>query len=155
MAKCGAKKRSGGSCNSPAMPNGKCRLHGGATPAVNTTNIKHGFYSRGYTAEEKEKVEKLKVGSLESELAAARITLERAFAQPELMEDGKTPNEHYRPDIIERMLMLIGRLEKQHNEINQDTDDNIDWAAIGKLGASVAKEMGATEIPRGTTETDN
>lgn len=29
MSYCGAKKRSGGECKQPAMPNGRCRLHGG------------------------------------------------------------------------------------------------------------------------------
>lgn len=44
---CGAKTRSGGRCQQPAMPNGKCRMHGGlslvgaAVPA-----FKHGRYSK-------------------------------------------------------------------------------------------------------------
>jgi hypothetical protein len=155
MAKCGAKKRKGGECNSPAMPNGRCRLHGGKTPETNQNAVKHGFYSKCYTPQERIDVETLRVGNLEAEIAAARITLKRAFSVSEFQEDGKTRNEHYRPDIIERMLMLIGRLEKQHNEINTDIGDGIDWAAVGKLGASVAKEMGATEIPRGAAQTDN
>jgi len=123
MAKCGAKKRKGGECNSPAMPNGRCRLHGGATPAHNPTNTKHGFYAKCYTDEEKLEVERLKVGSLEAELAAARITLKRAFSVPEFDEHGQR-NEHYRPDIIERQLMLIGRLEKQHSEITGGDDND-------------------------------
>jgi hypothetical protein len=31
-ARCGAKTRRGTSCQSPAMRNGRCRMHGGATP---------------------------------------------------------------------------------------------------------------------------
>jgi hypothetical protein len=30
--RCGARTRSGKPCRSPAMPNGRCRLHGGASP---------------------------------------------------------------------------------------------------------------------------
>ena len=30
--RCGAKTRAGCPCKGPAMPNGRCRMHGGATP---------------------------------------------------------------------------------------------------------------------------
>ena len=30
--RCGAKTRAGSPCKGPAMPNGRCRMHGGATP---------------------------------------------------------------------------------------------------------------------------
>lgn len=40
---CGAKKRDGGSCPTPAMPNGKCRMHGGKSTGSGT--LKHGRYS--------------------------------------------------------------------------------------------------------------
>jgi hypothetical protein len=33
-ARCGARNRAGNPCRSPAMPNGKCRLHGGASPGA-------------------------------------------------------------------------------------------------------------------------
>src|SRR3954466_1529332 len=32
--RCGAKTRSGRPCHSPAMPNGRCRMHGGASPGA-------------------------------------------------------------------------------------------------------------------------
>jgi hypothetical protein len=122
MAKCGAKTRSNGVCKGQAMPNGRCRLHGGKTPETNQNAIKHGFYSKCYTEIERAEVEQLKVGNLEAELAMARITLKRAASIDEFQEDGKTRNEHYRPDIIERQLMLIGRLEKQHFDIIAETE---------------------------------
>lgn len=43
--RCGAKTRSGQSCCSPAMPNGRCRMHGGAStgaPEGNRSALKHG-----------------------------------------------------------------------------------------------------------------
>lgn len=44
---CGAKTRSGGECQKPPMPNGRCRLHGGACPAGPAhPNYKTGRYSR-------------------------------------------------------------------------------------------------------------
>jgi hypothetical protein len=32
--RCGARTRSGNPCRSPAMPNGRCRMHGGASPGA-------------------------------------------------------------------------------------------------------------------------
>jgi hypothetical protein len=45
---CGAKTRSGGLCRQPAMPNGRCRLHGGKSKS----GKEHGRYRIGeYTKE--------------------------------------------------------------------------------------------------------
>jgi hypothetical protein len=46
--RCGAKTRKGTPCQSPAMPNGRCRMHGGKSPGPPKGNInawKHGGYS--------------------------------------------------------------------------------------------------------------
>ena len=52
--RCGAKTRRGTQCRSPAMPNGRCRMHGGTSPGPRTAAgierirravIKHGWYS--------------------------------------------------------------------------------------------------------------
>lgn len=46
--KCGAKTRQGKVCKSPAMKNGRCRMHGGAStgaPRGNKNAWKHGKYS--------------------------------------------------------------------------------------------------------------
>jgi hypothetical protein len=54
-ARCGAKNRRGTPCQCPAMPNGRCRLHGGLstgpkTPAgierIRRAVTKHGRYSK-------------------------------------------------------------------------------------------------------------
>jgi hypothetical protein len=53
--RCGARTRRGTSCACPAMPNGRCRLHGGLSTGPRTpaglersrrARWKHGFYSR-------------------------------------------------------------------------------------------------------------
>jgi len=47
--RCGAKTRSGSLCKSPAMPNGRCRLHGGKStgpPKGNQNALKHGYYTQ-------------------------------------------------------------------------------------------------------------
>jgi hypothetical protein len=54
-ARCGAKNRRGTSCRCPAMPNGRCRLHGGLSTGARTAEgierirqavTKHGRYSK-------------------------------------------------------------------------------------------------------------
>ena len=52
--KCGAKTRKATSCLSPAMKNGRCRMHGGKSTGAKTlagiekikkSNLKNGFYT--------------------------------------------------------------------------------------------------------------
>ncbi len=45
--RCGAKTRVAGKCQSPAMPNGRCRMHGGKSPGAPHSD-KHGRYKNGY-----------------------------------------------------------------------------------------------------------
>jgi len=50
----GAKTRKGTPCKSPAMKNGRCRMHGGAStgaPKGNKNAFKHGRYSTEAAAE--------------------------------------------------------------------------------------------------------
>ncbi len=57
MAHCGAKTRSGGTCKQPAMPNGRCRLHGGKStgaPKGNQNATKWGLLSKYITPEQVE-----------------------------------------------------------------------------------------------------
>ncbi len=60
--RCGAKTRSGTPCKSPAMANGRCRMHGGTSTGPRTpeglersrkANLKSGFYSAKSIAERK------------------------------------------------------------------------------------------------------
>ena len=48
--RCGAKTRRGSPCRSPAMPNGRCRMHGGASPGAPrgeaNGNYKHGLLTK-------------------------------------------------------------------------------------------------------------
>jgi hypothetical protein len=44
---CGAKTRRGSPCQNPAMKNGRCRMHGGATPrGTDLPQFRHGRYSK-------------------------------------------------------------------------------------------------------------
>ena len=47
--RCGAQTRSRSPCRAPAMPNGRCRMHGGASPGAArgkaNGNYKHGRFT--------------------------------------------------------------------------------------------------------------
>ena len=55
--RCGARTRKGNPCRSPAMANGRCRMHGGRSPGApqgNGNALKHGRYSATAIAERRE-----------------------------------------------------------------------------------------------------
>ncbi|MFK5600652.1 HGGxSTG domain-containing protein [Methylobacterium sp. HMF5984] len=56
--RCGAKTRSGSPCRSPAMPNGRCRMHGGSSPGAPKGKAngmyRHGRYTNEALAERRE-----------------------------------------------------------------------------------------------------
>lgn len=55
--RCGAKTRSWKPCRSPAMTNGRCRMHGGKSPGApigNSNALRHGFYTADSIAERRQ-----------------------------------------------------------------------------------------------------
>jgi hypothetical protein len=55
--RCGARTRSGKGCRSPAMKNGRCRMHGGSSPGApmgNKNAFKHGRYTAEAVARRRE-----------------------------------------------------------------------------------------------------
>jgi len=55
--RCGAKTRIETYCRSPAMANGRCRMHGGASPGApkgNKNALRHGRYSADAIARRRE-----------------------------------------------------------------------------------------------------
>jgi hypothetical protein len=59
--RCGARTRSGTPCRGPAMPNGRCRMHGGPSTGPRTpegkeraSRWKHGRYSHATIAKRRE-----------------------------------------------------------------------------------------------------
>ena len=45
--RCGARTRSGRQCQSAAMPNGRCRMHGGAPGSGAPRGVRNGSYRHG------------------------------------------------------------------------------------------------------------
>src|SRR5207249_8878675 len=61
--RCGARTRSGNSCRAPAMPNGRCRRHGGPSPGApkgNKNALKHGLYTAEASTRQRELSEKMR-----------------------------------------------------------------------------------------------
>jgi hypothetical protein len=55
--RCGARTRAGRPCESPAMSNGRCRMHGGKSPGAPTGNDnarKHGLYTADAISERRD-----------------------------------------------------------------------------------------------------
>lgn len=83
MAKhCGAKTRAGGKCKAPAMANGRCRVHGGASTGPkdargNLNARTHGFYSDALTVDERKLWHRVEIGTLDDEIRLMKIKLHR------------------------------------------------------------------------------
>jgi hypothetical protein len=69
--RCGARTRSGTPCRCPAMPNGKCRIHGGLSPGA-PRGTANGNYRDGYwtreAVEERKFIRSLVKGTLGDKL---------------------------------------------------------------------------------------
>ena len=79
VRQCGAKTRAGSPCRSPAMCNGRCRMHGGASTGPRTpeglarsrrAHWKHGRYSEEARALRRQLREQARLARWEAEQAA-------------------------------------------------------------------------------------
>ena len=87
-SKCEAKTRSSRPCQSFAMPNGRCRMHGGVIKSWKNKNqfqpgnkaaVTHGLYCSELTEKEIELLPYVKLGSLDEEITMLRLKLRRAY----------------------------------------------------------------------------
>nr|WP_286948269.1 HGGxSTG domain-containing protein [Pseudomonas sp. UBA6718] len=91
MATCGAKTRSGQPCQAQAMPNGRCRMHGGKAAETHKGNQnarKHGIYSDTLTADEEGLWDLIDVSSLDDQIRIAELQLRRALIAQNKAEAG-------------------------------------------------------------------
>lgn len=114
--RCGAATRSGGKCNSWAMANGRCRMHGGKAGRP----IVHGRYSvkhRQSLAHKVESFEQAPIDNLANELAILRALTDDYLSR---FEDGV----HLPADDILRLkdlLESIGRMVERIAKIRNST----------------------------------
>lgn len=126
MAHCGAKTRSGQPCRNRAMPNGRCRMHGGkntGAPKSNQNAKTHGLYASALTDEEKRLWNQIELGNVDDELRMAKIRLARALrlemtdADLELIERTESPT-------------MLGGLPDYDELVKAETFKRRDWSPI-------------------------
>jgi len=75
-------RQTGKPCRNFAMPNGRCRLHGGKNvpaPKGHQRALKHGLYVKGLLKEEKKLIPYVKLGTVDEEITMLKIKLRRAY----------------------------------------------------------------------------
>lgn len=96
MPECGARTRSGASCRTPAMANGRCRMHGGKSKGAKKGNkyrAKPGsLYSKFLTDEERQISDSIVLGSIDDELRLTRIRLMRALGREDRIDEEADPD---------------------------------------------------------------
>ena len=88
---CGAKTRAGTPCKNRAMPNGRCRLHGGKSagaPKDNVNAVKFGIYRNRLTDEEAAHDTQINEqrGNLDAEADLVRIMIDRVLKEMEKID---------------------------------------------------------------------
>ena len=126
---CGAKTRAGTPCATPAMPNGRCRMHGGKStgaPLGNDNAVKHGIYRATLTDEEREGYDSLELGSVDHELRLARIRLARTLKAE---RDGVKVDQDY-GYVVDRFLGRIDGLERTRQRLMEESGRHDDVILI-------------------------
>lgn len=115
---CGAKTRSGGTCKSVAMDNGRCRMHSGRNnddkrPNLPGRPVEHGIYSKYLKDNLGELAGKFKADpeflSLQDEIALIKVMLNKYV-------DSKT---HNLETIDEDKISVINGLVEQVRKLNE------------------------------------
>jgi hypothetical protein len=120
-SKCGAKAKSTGLlCQSYAMPNGRCRMHGGIVRPErnrnqfakgNKASVKHGLYSDRIFDDEKRIYPAIEVGNLDEEIKMLKIKLRRTHGAQKILE------KQHRSEEIRSLSTLIGQVELKRKKL--------------------------------------
>lgn len=115
MAICGAKTRSGQPCKAQAMPNGRCRMHGGKATETHKGNknaAKPGsIYSKYLTDEEQADFHDAELGRVDDEIRMTKVLLGRVLL---------AAGDNYHP-LADRYLGRIESLEKTRLALSMAT----------------------------------
>lgn len=116
LSTCGATKRDGGVCSAPAMPNGRCRIHGGKSTGPNNPYVTHGLYRRRLDEEERQVYDALVADphydDMTKEIAMLRIMIDRCLRAIMEGEEWRVPLQTM-PLYIDKLLKLITRMRPQ------------------------------------------
>lgn len=115
--RCGAKTRDGDPCKNAAMPNGRCRMHGGTNPG---RPIITGRYSLKHRQALQEKVSEFlndeRPGDLMSELALMRGLLQDYLERFQESIPLKYENTQHVFDMIESISRTVERISRMLNQ---------------------------------------
>jgi hypothetical protein len=107
----------------PAMPNGRCRMHGGTNtgaPPGNDNAVKHGIYRSTLTEGERADYDSLQLGDVDHELRLVRVRLARALKAE---RDGNDPKRDYTAT-IDSLLARIAGLELTRKKLGDAADED-------------------------------
>ena len=122
--RCGAKTRAGAPCSARAMPNGRCRMHGGTSvggPVGNDNAVKHGIYRSTLSEDERADYDSLQLGDVDHELRLVRVRLARALKAE---RDSEDPKRDY-TDTVDRLLARITSLELTRRKLADVADGDV------------------------------
>lgn len=129
--RCGAKTRKGTPCRQLALPNGRCKLHGGAARGPRdklvrpAKSLARGLYSDVLFPWEEDVYAACAIGTLEQELKLLRVQLRRALLAQRNYELVMESLGEFRedPDAADIPPELLRLLEFQDYEFKIDIED--------------------------------
>lgn len=146
---CGAKTKSGHCRSYILMRNGRCRLHGGATPrGIASASWKHGRYSKVMPKRLMERyaaaLNDPELGSVRDEMAATTARIGELF---ERLDYGETHALIERLESIHDAMVIAlidddpvkQLVERLGEALRQSTSDRSTWAEIGECQDRIAR----------------
>ena len=118
---CGAKNRQGKACQRSPMPNGRCKLHGGATPSgPDSPHYKHGRYALAFRGKLAEKFSGAmtddKPLNLLPELAVQRSLLEQWIEKVSAKNDPSINDLRSVSALAEDVVRTAAQIVKTRND---------------------------------------
>jgi hypothetical protein len=155
--RCGAKTRSGGTCKGLAMENGRCRMHGGATPSgIASPAYRTGRYSRHLparlAARYQEATSDPELLELRAEVALVDARLADLLARVDSGESGQLWANLYaaRGALLEarRRNDALGQAVALNTIIDLVGRGHADYAAWAEIGQTVEQRRRLVESER-------
>ena len=136
-------RQTGNPCRNWAMPNGRCRMHGGKNvpaPKGSKRALKHGLYSKGVLDDEKELLPHIKLGTLDEEITMLKLKLRRAYiAQKLWLQQRGHVEEQLDEDPEDRVVEPVRGLVRTQEELELKRLGVSDFFHISSVETSSSK----------------
>jgi len=144
-------RQTGNPCRNWAMPNGRCRMHGGKNvpaPKGSKRALKHGLYSKGVLDDEKELLPHIKLGTLDEEITMLKLKLRRAYIAQKLWLQQKGYVEEQLDGNPEDLVVEpVRRLVRTQEELELKKLGVSDFFHISSVETSSSKVYDETGTP--------